>query len=197
MVVSRVFTSCISCTTNSHDLPSNEMSEKKLTKKINQNYKENPSEWKPTGTCFVSAFNAAYCEGQLPETTKKNILSILTDPEHAYGDLYKKSMGIDASSERTVFDLSLITESGLINFIRDGEIRHTAFLQKTDSEEVVLYHSNYVTLDHNLCGSNPPTMVGPMTKYNLTDGKQGDFNDWLSKETFTHVFTPMSKVVSP
>jgi len=168
------------------------MSQTELTEKILKDFKENTDRWKPTGTCFVSALNIGYCCKVLSKETKEKTLGILTKPQKGYSYEYRQLMNITPSSESHVFDESLIDESGIINFIRDDAIFHTAFLQKTDTGDTVLYHSNYVTLDAELSKTKMSKITSPVTSYNLTNGLVSDFQNWLKKNNSSYVFTPAS-----
>ncbi|WP_256349599.1 hypothetical protein [Pseudomonas sp. D8002] len=147
-----------------------------------------------TGTiCYEKTMFVGMADNALPLKTREAVLgSVVRSGDSNYTQRYKDLMGITAENTCAVFRPADITESGVINFMSnraDGNIVHTAYIQKSSDGKLYIYNTNQAGLDKAMFDATGTLdqSVGA-TVFSLD-------NDGLQKfldSGFTFSFTPNS-----
>lgn len=149
--------------------------------------------------CYEGALLVGLAEKKLSKTTVDTVRRATKEAPASgsnYTAGYKRLMGITDDNPKTALDMSQVTESGIVNFKyghEGGNYFHTAYIHKTDTGELVFYHSNSFTLDVALSEKNTlPTVVGRSTVYPLDSVRLEKLQQWLAENKHEVVFTKSS-----
>lgn len=161
--------------------------------------RNNPKSGVIDSICYESALLIGSAEKKLSKTTVDAVRRATKEAPTSgtnYTAGYKRLMGITDDSPKKALDMSQVTESGIVNFKyghEGGNYFHTAYIHKTDTGELVFYHSNSFTLDVALAEKNTlPTVVGGSTVYPLDSARLEKLQQWLAENKHEVVFTKSS-----
>jgi len=147
-----------------------------------------------TGTiCYEKTMFVGMADNALPLKTREAVLgSVLRGGDSNYTQRYKDLMGITPENTSAVFRPADITESGVINFMSnkaDGNMVHTAYIQKSSDGKLYIYNTNQTYLDRAMFDATGTLdQSAGATVFSLD-------NDGLQKfldTGFTFSFTPNS-----
>lgn len=153
----------------------------------------------------LNCYQASLRVGQAEKTLSAKVFDAITDATSGsdginYSTRYLELMEIKPGKLNDQFNPAEITESGFLNFKHstpNGQFGHTVYVQKTSSNELMLFNTNNLDLDAAMVrNGNPPQLSGAMTVYNLGNGKHKglqNFIDGFNGNTgWQFAFTPAS-----
>lgn len=152
------------------------------------------------GACYESAMKVGLAEGTVTSKTVNAVLDVTTNAKTIgtrYTSAYKDLMGIARHNIKKKFDPALITESGFLNFKRAGDAEpfsHTVYIQRTRTNELVIFNSNDLSLDLAMAGRHQtPVTAGGSQVYGLNESGLANVQKWLDgPPSREFVFTPAS-----
>lgn len=153
----------------------------------------------------LNCYQASLRVGQAEKTLSPKVFDAVTDATNGsdginYSTRYLELMEVKPGNLKDTFNPVEITESGFLNFKHstpNGQFGHTVYVQKTSSNELMLFNTNNLDLDAAMVrNGNPPQLSGAMTVYNLGNGKHKGLQNFIDgfngNAGWQFAFTPAS-----